>query len=42
LQRELAKDYMNLGVYISAYELLLEVQLYEDCILCLFLGGRAT
>ena len=33
---------MNMGVFISAYELLLEVELYEDCILCLFMGGRST
>ena len=42
MMRELAKSYQNMGVFISAYELLLEVGLYEDCILCLFLGGRAT
>lgn len=40
--RELAKDYMSIGVFISAYELLLEVELWEDCILCLFMGGRGT
>ena len=33
---------MGMGVFISAYELLLEVELYEDCILSLFLGGRAS
>jgi hypothetical protein len=42
LMRELAKSYMDMGVFISAYELLLEVELFEDCILALFLGGRAT
>lgn len=42
LMRELAKNYMSIGVFISAYELLLEVELYEDCILCLFMGGRST
>jgi tetratricopeptide (TPR) repeat protein len=42
MMRELAKSYQSMGVFISAYELLLEVGLYEDCILCLFLGGRAT
>jgi hypothetical protein len=42
MMRELAKSYQSMGVFISAYELLLEVELYEDCILCLFLGGRAT
>jgi hypothetical protein len=40
--RELAKSYMGMGVFISAYELLLEVELYEDCVLSLFLGGRAS
>lgn len=42
LMRELAKNYMSIGVYMSAYELLVDVELWEDCILCLFLGGRAT
>ena len=42
LTKELAKSYMGMGVFISAYELLLEVELYEDCILSLFLGGRAS
>ncbi len=40
--KELAKAYMSMGVFISAYELLHEVELYEDCILALFLGGRAS
>jgi hypothetical protein len=40
--RELAKDYMSIGVFISAHELLMEVELYEDCILCLFMGGRSS
>jgi tetratricopeptide (TPR) repeat protein len=40
--RELAKNYMSIGVFLSAYELLSEVELYEDCILCLFSGGRQT
>lgn len=42
MMRDLAKAYMNMGVFISAFELLHEVELYEDCILALFLGGRAT
>jgi hypothetical protein len=41
LQKELAKSYMKLGVYVSAYELLREVELYEDCILAMFLAGRS-
>jgi hypothetical protein len=40
--RELSKNYISIGVFMSAYELLSEVELWEDCILCLFLGGRAT
>jgi tetratricopeptide (TPR) repeat protein len=42
MMRELAKNYMSIGVFMSAYELLVEVELWEDCILCLFMGGRAT
>jgi hypothetical protein len=42
LMRELSKNYISIGVFMSAYELLSEVELWEDCILCLFLGGRAT
>lgn len=33
---------MNMGVYVSAYEMLKEVELYEDCILAMFLAGRST
>lgn len=32
---------MHLGVYVSAYELLREVGLYEDCILAMFMAGRS-
>lgn len=42
IMRELAKNYMSIGVFMSAYELLIDVELWEDCILCLFMGGRAT
>jgi hypothetical protein len=42
LQKELAKNYMSMGVFISAYELLKEVELFEDCVSCLFMGGRRT
>ena len=31
-----------MGVYVSAYEMLREVELYEDCILAMFLAGRST
>lgn len=41
MQRELAKSYMKVGVYVSAYELLKEVELYEDCILAMFMAGRS-
>lgn len=42
LMRELAKAYMTIGVFISAYELLSEVELWEDAILSLFMGGRSS
>ena len=42
MKRELAKSYMKVGVYVSAYEMLKEVELYEDCILAMFLSGRTT
>ena len=42
VKRELAKNYMSMGVYVSAYEMLREVELYEDCILAMFLAGRST
>ena len=40
--RELAKDYMKMGVCVSAYEMLREVELYEDCILAMFMAGRIS
>lgn len=40
--RELAKDYMKMGVFVSAYEMLREIELYEDCILAMFMSGRHT
>jgi hypothetical protein len=33
---------MSIGVYVSAYEILRDVELYEDCILAMFMSGRAT
>ena len=42
MMKELAKDYMKMGVFVSAYEMLKEVELYEDCIMSLFMAGRAT
>ena len=32
---------MKIGVYVSAYEMLREVELYEDCILAMFMAGRS-
>ena len=42
MRRDLAKSYMKVGVYVSAYEMLREVELYEDCITAMFLAGRST
>lgn len=42
LLQELAKAYMSIGVFVSAYEMLREVELYEDCILAMFMAGRTT
>lgn len=33
---------MSMGVFVSAYELLRDVELWEDCILAMFMAGRAT
>ncbi len=33
---------MSIGVYVSAYELLREVELYEDCITAMFMAGRSA
>jgi len=42
LSRNLAQFFMTLGVYMSAYELLKQVDLMEEAIKCLFLAGRET
>jgi len=42
LKKELARLYMNIGLFSSAYELLHDMELYEDSIQCLFLAGRKT
>jgi len=42
LQKELADFNKELGCFVSAFELLNEVELTEDSILCLFLAGRET
>ena len=42
LQKELADLYKETGCFVSAFELLNEVELTEDAITCLFLAGRQT
>ena len=37
---ELAQNYQKLGVFMSAYELLKSVGIYEEAIRCLFMAGR--
>jgi len=34
--------YKSIGAFISAYELLSEVELSEEAIRCLFIAGRQT
>ena len=42
IQKELADFYRETGCFVSAFELLNEVELTEDAITCLFLAGRQT
>eukprot|EP01022_Parablepharisma_sp_SALTPOND_P026138 TRINITY_DN620_c0_g2_i1.p1 TRINITY_DN620_c0_g2~~TRINITY_DN620_c0_g2_i1.p1 ORF type:complete len:900 (-),score=86.41 TRINITY_DN620_c0_g2_i1:11582-14281(-) len=42
LMRELARNYMQIGCFSSAYEMLKDMELYEDSIQCLFLSGRKS
>ena len=42
LKRETARNYMQIGCFSSAYEMLQDMELYEDAIQCLFLSGRKT
>jgi hypothetical protein len=42
LQKELSEMYQSLGMFMSAYELLQDVELNEDAIKCLYMGGRQT
>ena len=42
LQKELANFFKSMGCFVSAFELLHEVCLYEDAITCLFSAGRQT
>lgn len=42
LCKELSEMYQSLGMFMSAYELLQDVELNEDAIKCLYMGGRQT
>lgn len=42
VKQELAENYQKVGVYMSAYELLKTVALYDQAIKCLFMAGRQT
>lgn len=41
-QKELAEMYQSTGLFMSAYELLNEVELSEDAIKCLAVAGRQS
>ena len=40
MQKEVAEFNKDIGLFVSAYELLNEVELTEESIKCLFLAGR--
>ena len=42
LHLELGEIYKKIGSFVSAFELLNEVELTEEAIKCLFLAGRQT
>jgi hypothetical protein len=42
LHQELGEIYKSIGSFVSAYELLNEVELTEEAIKCLFMAGRET
>eukprot|EP00826_Nyctotherus_ovalis_P046187 TRINITY_DN518_c0_g1_i6.p1 TRINITY_DN518_c0_g1~~TRINITY_DN518_c0_g1_i6.p1 ORF type:complete len:811 (-),score=214.40 TRINITY_DN518_c0_g1_i6:18-2450(-) len=42
LRLEMARDYMSIGCFSSAYEMLQDMELYEEAVKCLFLAGRIT
>ncbi len=42
LRKELARDYMQIGCFSSAYEMLCDMELYEDSVQCLYMSGRKT
>jgi hypothetical protein len=41
-QKNLAQMYQHMVMYMSAYELLKDVELSEDAIKCLYMSGRET
>lgn len=42
LQKEMAEMYQGTGMFMSAYELLKEVDLNEEAVRCLFISGKQT
>ena len=40
LQKELADMYQGTGMFMSAYELMNQVELNEEAVRCLFIAGR--
>lgn len=42
MQKELGQMYTKLGIFISAYELYNEIEMYEDAVTCLCASGRET
>jgi tetratricopeptide (TPR) repeat protein len=40
--KELGQMYCKLGIYVSAYELYNEIEMYEDAVVCLCSAGRET
>ena len=42
MMKEFSVLYQQMGMFISAYELLSEVELFEEAIKCLYIGGRKT
>lgn len=42
MYREVSEAYKKIGSFMSAYELMVEVELDEEAIKCLFMAGRQT
>jgi len=42
LKLEMARGYMQVGCFSSAYEMLQDMELHEEAVKCLFLAGRTT